>query len=569
MIKMTNKDTRKYTLSLAALLLVSGISSTSLAQTTPQGEVAPVNIVIKDVHEITLESADRNFEKIPPRPSEPIKPPIQYDFVSYSFKAPAISPQIRPLKLKPVEQGQVYGGFLRLGYGNFSSPLLEGYLTTRKDKNKLLGVNLYHYSSRKGPVDGSNSGGGNTKLALFGRSLSKNNMVVSGRIDAENRSTHFYGYQEGTEVDRSDIDQSYNLFRLSGDVTNADNNAFGYRLGAAFNFLSNKDDARETEFDVNLNSAYKVNDDNRLNLDASLALIDRKDSDIDGKLRTLFTFSPNYSFIPTEGFKVKLGMSFAYENDTVNSKSFHIYPLINAAYAISPSVDIFVNIDGAIDKVSLQTLSYRNIWIAPNVDVFHTNKFYELNFGINGKLGNKTGIHAGVANASYKNMPFFINMGDVDDPLAQGKFDVVYNRDHTFIRTNLYATLSYAPSEKGKFMLRGDLYSYTRGQDPEVPEPWHLPTYKVTANGSYNLSDKILLNVDIIAQGGMKAQDPYTLDRVNLKGAFDLNAKVEYLFSKSFSIFGQFNNITGQNYPVYLYYPVRGFQFLGGITWSF
>jgi hypothetical protein len=67
----------------------------------------------------------------------------------------------------------------------------------------------------------------------------------------------------------------------------------------------------------------------------------------------------------------------------------------------------------------------------------------------------------------------------------------------------------------------------------------------------------------------MKAFDPVTEETETLKGAFDLNAKGEYLFSDSFSFFLQFNNITSSKYPVFLHYPVRGFQFTAGITWSF
>jgi hypothetical protein len=567
---MKNIKKKNFSLSfgnkLAGLALLSLFVVNESKGQNPQGEVAPVDIVIKDIRELSLDKADRNFEKIPPRPSEPIKPPIKYEFQSFSFSAPGIKPQIRPLKLKPSTQGQIYGGFVRAGYGNFGSPLLEGYITTRKDKNKLLGANFYHFSSRKGPVDGSNSGSGNTKLSLFGRSLSKD-VAVSGRIDAENRSTHFYGYPEDLDVERSDIAQAYNLFKISGDLTNTNSDAFYYKLGAAFSFLSDKFDAQEGELDVTLNTGYKVSDESRFNVDAALILLNRKDSDVKGKLRNLFSMTPSYSFQPSEEFKVKLGASFAYENDTIDSKNFHIYPLVNVSYAVSPSVDIFVNLDGSIDKVSLQTLSYRNIWIDRNIEIYHSNKTYEVNFGINGKLGNQVGVHAGIANASYQNMPFFVNVSG-PDPLDQARFDVVYNDEHKFVRTNLYAALSYAPSEKGKFMFRGDLFSYSHGK-ADVPEPWHLPTYKLTATGTYNISEKVLLNVDLIAQGGMKALDPYTLQSVDLKSAFDLNAKVEYLFSKSFSIFAQFNNITGQNYPVYLYYPVRGFQFLGGITWSF
>ena len=67
----------------------------------------------------------------------------------------------------------------------------------------------------------------------------------------------------------------------------------------------------------------------------------------------------------------------------------------------------------------------------------------------------------------------------------------------------------------------------------------------------------------------MKAFDPEADAKVELDPAFDLNVRAEYLISESFSLFAQFNNITSNQYPLYLNYPVRGFQGLGGLTWSF
>src|SRR5688572_27886184 len=95
-------------------------------QWTEDGEIENVEIEIVKEREITLPQANRNFEKIPPRASEPIKPPITYDFKSFSFQAPQINAQIRPLKLKQENPSNVYGGFVRVGYGNYVSPLLEG-----------------------------------------------------------------------------------------------------------------------------------------------------------------------------------------------------------------------------------------------------------------------------------------------------------------------------------------------------------------------------------------------------------------------------------------------------------
>jgi hypothetical protein len=67
----------------------------------------------------------------------------------------------------------------------------------------------------------------------------------------------------------------------------------------------------------------------------------------------------------------------------------------------------------------------------------------------------------------------------------------------------------------------------------------------------------------------MKSMDPVTDTEVKLDAAFDLNFKTEYLFSKSFSAFVQLHNITSNKYPIFLNYPVRGFQLMAGITWSF
>lgn len=524
------------------------------------GKLQNVEVEIVTEVENTVPQVDRHFEKIPPRPAEQITPPIRYDFQSFSFLAPQINPAIRPLKIKAESPGDIYGGYVRAGYGNFGSPLLEGYITSRKDRDKLIGAHLYHFSSAKGPVDGKNSGSGNTTLSVFGRTFSQS-VALSGRIDAENRATHFYGYPEGTEVDRSDIRQAYNRFRIGGDISNAKSGDFGYKLGGQLSYLADKFDAREFEIDLDFGTSFKVSDESKLVLNADYALMNRNDAGIEKKARSLFTVSPSFAFSPVEDLKVNLGLSLAFENDTLGSKDLHVYPNISASYPVSPSVDVVAALTGGIEKVSLQTLSYKNIWIEPGVPLQHASKVFDLAVGINAKLGNKVAAHAGVSFASFKNMHFFVNSAD-----DVSKFEVEYE-DGNFRRSNLYGSISYAQSEKVKLMLRGDLYTYGRSDDDR--EAWHLPLYKLNANASFNVAKKLLFNFDVIGQGGMKAFDPLTSETKTLEGALDLNAKMEYLFSESFSFFLQFNNITGNEYPLFMNYPVRGFQVLGGITWSF
>jgi hypothetical protein len=67
----------------------------------------------------------------------------------------------------------------------------------------------------------------------------------------------------------------------------------------------------------------------------------------------------------------------------------------------------------------------------------------------------------------------------------------------------------------------------------------------------------------------MKALDVTNNTTVTLDPAVDLNTKLNYFVSKQFSIFLKFNNMLSNKYPVYFNYPVRGFQAMGGISWSF
>jgi hypothetical protein len=553
---LLEKSTMRIVLGIILLM----VSVTAFGQPPTKGEDIPdVTVVIEKNKVIVLPAANRNFDKIPPKPSEPIKPPITYTFQSFSFNAPQISPVIKPLKIKQTSSSDIYGNYLRVGYGNYASPLLEAYLNSRKDKNKLLGAHFYHNSSAKGPVDGKNSSSGMTGISLSGRSIS-DQVSLAGNVAFENRATTFYGYPEETQPPKDSIRQSFNLFKLSGELSNARNADFGYHLGAGFSYLADKFTARETEVDLDFKSSYDMDETSKINLTAVFNGITRKDDKVDAKPRSLFSVTPSYAFVPMENLKLSVGLKIAFENDTIESKNFHLYPDVTASYPVSPTVDFVAHLSGGVERVSLQTLSNENLWLAPNVAINHANNAIDFGLGLNARLGNKVGAYGGLSLKMYKKLYYFINA-----PEDQSKFVVAYDDTK---QTNLYVALSYAQSETAKFFLRGDYFRY---EVDNLPDAIHRPTYKLTANGLINVSDKLIFTADVIAQGGMKALDFSEVETkvVKLKGAFDLNFKTEYLFSKSFSAFLQLNNILSSKYPIFYHYPVRGFQATAGITWSF
>lgn len=542
-------------------LLVSQVAYAQ--QWGDEGALDDVEIDIVKERQITLPKANRNFEKIPPRPSESTRPTFQYDFRPFSFQTPQINAAIRPLKLQQENPSNVYGGYLSAGYGNYASPYLEGFINSKRDKNKLVGAHAYLRNSGKGPVDDKNSGSGASGVSLYGKAFSEY-LSLAGELEYESRYTHFYGYPTGTDVSEKDIRQAYNVFKLSGELSNAKNSAFSYQLGGAFSYLMDKYKARETQVDIDFNSAYEVNEESSIGIKAGYTVISRKDEAVEAKPRSLFTVNPTYVFYPVEDLKLSAGIIAAFENDSIDKKDVHAYPDLRASYPLSPSVDVVAALTGGIEKVSLQSLSRENLWLAPNVPVFHTNRVLDFQVALNTRIGNKVAVNGGMSFASLKNWYFYENT-EAD----QSKFTPAYDKGATK-RTNFFASLGFTQTEAAKFLIRGDVYSYSTD---EIEEAWHRPTYKVTGDVSFNIVKKLLIGVNLIAQGGMKGKSytsvPGEFEVVKLDAALDLNARTEYVVSDSFSVFVQCNNITSNQYPVFLNYPVRGFQVLGGLTWSF
>ena len=81
---------------MTAGLLLSGIAFNGHSQDDPAGGLEDVQIEIVKERQITLPPANRNFEKIPPRPAETGRPSFSYDFKPFSFQAGQINPAIRP-----------------------------------------------------------------------------------------------------------------------------------------------------------------------------------------------------------------------------------------------------------------------------------------------------------------------------------------------------------------------------------------------------------------------------------------------------------------------------------------
>ena len=544
----------------AVLLLTMGSNVQAQQDWEKDGGIPDAQVEIIKDRQIKLPPADRNFDKIPPRPVEPIKPEIVYDYKNLRFNTPDYNPSIRPLKLKQEDISRIFGNYVSAGYGNYASPYLEAYFTSKRDKNKFYGGHFYHHSFGKGPVDDKNSASGATQIDLFGKAFNRS-VAAGGFLTYENQTSYFYGYTPKKETERDTIKQSYNIVSLGGDISNSKPSDFNYLLKGGFSYLTDNYKAAESEVALNFVSDYKFSELKKAILIADYFLIAREDVKIDASPRSLLRIKPAYQFSPVENLSLTLGANTAYENDTLGAnKSLHIFPNLKADYTLSRSVSAYAALTGDIDKVNLHSLSRENRWVNSSINIFNTNRSIEFLGGLKGKLGRKVGFETGFSAANLKGLYFYQN--SVQD---RAKFEVIYDAGNTK-RLNVFAQLEYVQAETFKLALRGDLFNYSTDK---IAEALHRPTYRFVFNSSYNVYKKLLFNLDFTGQGGMKAFDQSLAKSIEIKPALDLNFKADYFLSKQVSLFLKLNNILANKYQVYLNYPVRGFQAMGGIIWTF
>lgn len=535
-----------------------------------EGEIKDVEIEIVKDRQIVLPRASRNFDKVPPRPYQPIEPAITYSFKNLSFTAPDFKPVVRPLKLKQEELSKIYGNYLSAGVGNYSSFFVEGSVTTKRDKNKYLGAHLYSRTFGTGPVDDEKSASSVSRLQLFGKHMGKA-VTVNGDGNYERIGAYFYGYNPALDINRDRIRQTYETYRVKASLENTIASDFNYSLQAGYSYLFDHYKANEGEFSLGVNTDYKFSEKGKFMLGADYFLINRNDRAITSSARHLFRAKPAYRFSPIDKLFVTAGINLALQSDKFpGSKDISIYPNVKAQYDVSPSFELYGLVTGDIDKVNLHSLSGENLWLNSNISVLNTNRALEAGGGLNAKIGRKVAVGAGVTIASLKNYYYYLSVRNDLDMSGNSigslfdKFNVVY--DENTQRTNAFAEISFTQAETFRLSVRADHFGYNT---KVLADAWHRPTYRMSIISHVNMYDKVTLDAGFILQGGMKSLDPVSGTILTLDAATDLNVKARYFISKQVSAFLQFNNMLGSAYPLFQSYPVRGFQAMGGVSWAF
>lgn len=514
-------------------------------------------------------------------------PTVQYPLLNRKMDTKISVTEIEPAKIKIVDPlAKLYPGYIRLGIGNYSSPLGELYFNSMRNRKVNYGIAVKHNSSFGNIKGYAPSSFDYTTGRLFGDFFTRD-FRIQPEFTYMNHGYHFYGIQDtlgliSKDSLRNRVQSIGGSFRFS-NFTSKDSAHLLYSFYTSYQYFHEFQNPTDTfglngknnTFSIGTDMRYKfkknifnVNFDinyNQFNYnfaDTSFAAgyTGREEKNWLIHLRpTISTYGKNW--------KITYGVDLNF--DTPSDTVFKVVPVIEAKYSLFNDMFIpYVGIDGGVKQNSFATLNRQNEFMLTNTSLYNT-KTINYYGGIKGTLSKTISFNVRVAYKVIDNLALFVN-----DTIASDlyRFRVIYNDMNVL---SFDGSFSYQSGEKLKIDLIGEYNQYSSQLNGDLyANAWHLPVYAATLRANYNLFEKIYVKLDFTLQGGRPSpaglfDTDTTTPNSELGILADANFHAEYRYSKRLSAYIQFNNLAAQKYQRWYGYPVQGFQVMGGVTFGF
>jgi hypothetical protein len=533
-------------------------------------------------------SQDLNKEVYVVRPYEPtLSDATKYNFLpsvsTIETQVPQFKYSISPRRLEnsfepdPIKAAKtvtaslpkIYNSWLKLGMGNYNTPLVEFNISNLRSKESAFGAYMRHKSSHGDLTldnnDKVNAGYVENNISLYGKRFFSGS-TLSGNLRFDQHAFNFYGYNTDLipappNIDKDSLRQrTFNPGIDLGIKSNYEKGEkLNYDFNASYDFFIDRQKNKESSVLVNA-GLFKDFSGLTGGLDMSLDYTSLS-GDVDSLNNTIFRFNP-WIGKSSEDWQFKLG--FEATADISDITKFYFYPRANLDFTVIKDVLIpFVGVSGNLQKNSYKNLFEENMFIKPGLVLKNTSSNFIVYGGLKGNISSMVGFRADVTLTMFKNYHFFVNdtTNQATHPL-HNQFTGVYD-DVDLI--TYHGQLAYNSRNKFGLVLDGKYFKYSTLKEAK---PWHMPDFKISLDATYAINKfEIGAGFDII--GNRWVQDfEKTDDMRKLKPVFDGNLKLNYHYSKLLTVFIDLYNITERSYMVWNQYPAQRFNFLIGFSYK-
>ncbi len=511
-------------------------------------------VVVTSAFKPSLKTTSKiNFSGALPQPDEE-RPVLQYDVpaqnLSFTYQSPALQPLAANIDSVIAWRNT---NFVKVGYGNYTTPYLQAGLSFGDGVNSVVNVNG-RYTSSKGPLPFQSFSKTNLEaLGIF--STADNRNEWSGKIFFDNNTQYQYGFVPDTlKFEKDQLRRAFTTFGGKATFRNKEENVLGidYNPQASLTLFADNSGGKENNFIVSAPITKNVAKIFAVNVGFTADVTSYK-ADTVSVDNNLYYFTTNLQF-KTPNFKVVAGFNPSWDNGV-----FSMLPNFTAEAKINEEKFILqAGWTGYFNKTTYQKLASINPYLNQPSFLLNT-RITEQYAGFKGSAGSHITYNARLSYLALKNQPLFVN-----DTITGRSFNVVNEPDMKDIR--LHGEVGYTQQEKFS-LLAGATFNQYSSLSANA-EPWGLLPLEITGALRWNIMKQLVLKSDLFFWDGSKYTTKY-LESGKLSPAVDLNAGLEFALKPNLNLWMQFNNVFNNKYERWKQYPVLGFNVLAGVVYSF
>ena len=579
---------KKTIISAALLLLASALWAQN-------DDVYNESVVVKGSYTPVIEQAEKLY--FPASISDTqgrIDHTFQYSITPTRLRATYQPTRIRAARIIGEPATKLYNNYLRLGMGNYWSPLADLYWSSTRDRLKTYGVRINHRSSwdklaklpEYGPVQM-----GNTGVTLFGKYIFGDVLQLSSDLSYEHDHNLYYGFTDSTlqavlgrsrdNISLADYRASYNVATWNVGIKNMqlDANKLGYSVDARVSDLWTVWGANELgltlggdiHYGFPLLSNYKGvaylhaewehyrNASPGDGVDGFLGIAYSRPEYIDHT--NILRINPYVDFL-FRGLNIHAGLLYGWDGYSAAGTDRHnyFYPDVTVSKKLMhDNLVLSLAATGGFEANTLNRLRMINPYIDPDFEPDVVTSHYDFIGHARWTISRKLEANAEVS--------YSLRSGDLTFAL-----DPRYNLDNVYTdvyndlnRLTVGADLTFVNDEMITLRAGGHYYHYTFTDLGAVEPVWshyYRPDWDALLSVDLNYHYKWFFHLDGMLLGKMDS------DNGELPMRYGIAAQVEYRHNRALSFFLQADNLAFQRYWYWANYPSQRGLFILGLTYT-
>lgn len=471
--------------------------------------------------------------------------------LSYTYR----SVPIRPLALGRQAIASPFQNYVKAGYGNLSSLLLDAGIGSLKTETYESAFHFYHLS-QKSSLEFQQAS--NTALDAQGKYYT-NGHALSAKVGLMRNAAALYGYAHDIfEFPKHDVRQVFLGADVKLGLENTDEMEWNLKykptLDAGIWGDNRGGIERHIDFDVPFSMELDTMLGFSLGVRGSLTQF-KNDSFSTGN--NYIAFDPSVQ-VRMDNANLHLGLSPTWGK---NGTAYLLPDLRLNLRLFDNGLTVIGGWKGELLQYTYKQLSLKNPFLYNIFDVEQgrTDRIYA---GFESALGQHISFGGTFSWRQWRHMAMFVN----DYALSEDGKSFTVIRDPKVQALGLDAFIRYQIGSV--FGLSGHV-NWNGFYHKEIYDKvFHEPMIRMGGNMYIRPLDALHIGVGLDYWDGIYALRPNG-ESEKLPGFLDMSASAEYNFIPRLSLFLQLNNILGDHYQRWKQYPTYGFQVIGGLRFKF